>query len=275
MNVKKQYPLLIGLTLVGVLLASSCAPSKSTALGGLEDLNEWDLVVIGNWWASGPGELTGGHSAAELYAAHIHNDLGVTVNVQDRTAASVTATRALDALRNPEDDSSLNLRGWPDFVREAEVVVFAAGPEDLTSDDPWIWQCADLPVDAVDCSPETLETFAADLGAIYEEILRLREGSPTIIRTFEHFAQNPDDWREAGVDDECTRCYEKINAVIRQTAKEHGIPVAPLHDVFNGPNHDQDPREAGYMVHTWKLSEAGRQAIADQLRELGYEPVNQ
>jgi hypothetical protein len=48
MNVKKQYPLLIGLTLAGVLLGSSCAPSKSTALGGLEDLNELDSPTCGS-----------------------------------------------------------------------------------------------------------------------------------------------------------------------------------------------------------------------------------
>jgi hypothetical protein len=78
------------------------------------------------------------------------------------------------------------------------------------------------------------------------------------------------------VEDECTRCWEKMNADIRQTAEEHGVPVAPSYDVINGPNHDQDPSEAGYvMPHTFRVAEAGAQAIADQLRDLGYEPVNQ
>ena len=279
MNVKKQYPLLIGLTLVGVLLASSCAPSKSTALGGLEDLDEWDLVFIGDGITLGDPGSAGGHNAAELYAAQIEDDLGVTVNVEVKGQSStyVSARRVLDALRDPGHDANLAFRGWPNLVRESEVVLLAASPEDLTSDASSLFrQCVHPSYEAVDCAPEALEAFAADMDAIYEEILRLRKGSPTIIRTLELFVPHLANWREAGVEDECTRCWEKMNAVIRQTAEEHGVPVAPSYDVINGPNHDQDPRDAGYvMPHTFGVTEAGAQAIADQLRDLGYKPVNQ
>jgi hypothetical protein len=270
MNVKRLYLLLIGLTLAGVLLASSCAPSKSPALGGLD---EWNLVVIGESVAAGLGEQG---TAAALYAAHIGNDMGVRVNVEERTAELMTARQALGALRDPEYGENLTLRRWPDLVSDAEVVVLAVGPEDLTSGTgSWINQCA-VPVPLVDCSTETLEAFAADLDAIYEEILRLRNGSPTIVRTLEYFAPHLTSWREGGVEDECTRCYEKMNAVIRQTAEEHGVPVAPMYEIMNGPNHDQDPREAGYVIpNSVRLTKAGLQAIADQLRDLGYEPVNQ
>jgi hypothetical protein len=236
---------------------------------------EWDLVAIGDETAHGVGEFAGTTSSAELYAAHIENDLGVTVNVHDRTVPYVTARRALDALLNRGDDRSLALQGWPDLVREAEVVIFSAGPGDVASETGPILQCQDLVYDIIDCSPETLEAFAADLDGIYEEILRLREGSPTIVRTVEYHAWSPDDWREAGFEDECNQCLDNLNAVIRRTAEQHGVPVAPMHAVINGPNHDQDPREAGYTGETGRLTEAGLQAIADQLRQLGYAPVTQ
>jgi lysophospholipase L1-like esterase len=45
-----------------------------------------------------------------------------------------------------------------------------------------------------------------------------------------------------------------------------------VYDAFNGPNHDQDPRDKGYIgsdgMHT---NETGQDIIADLLRELGYE----
>jgi hypothetical protein len=236
---------------------------------------EWDLVVIGDEMALGVGAKAGATSSAELYAAHIENDLGVTVNVHDRAVPYVTARRALDALLNPEDDRSLALQGWPDLVREAEAVLFSAGPGDVDSRTGPILQCQDLGVDTIECSPETLEAFAADLDGIYEEIIRLRDGSPTIVRTVEYHAWSPDDWREAGFEDQCKQCLDNLNAVIRLIAEQHGVPVAPVYAAINGPDHDQDPREAGYTGETGRLTEAGLQAIADQLRELGYAPVTQ
>ena len=53
------------------------------------------------------------------------------------------------------------------------------------------------------------------------------------------------------------------------------MPVARVFEAFNGPEHDQDPRDKGYIggdgVHTTAL---GRQVIADCLRELDYGFVN-
>jgi len=47
-----------------------------------------------------------------------------------------------------------------------------------------------------------------------------------------------------------------------------------VYDAFNGPNHDEDPREKGYIgpdgEHT---NEEGRKIIAKLFHELGYEPV--
>jgi hypothetical protein len=271
MNGKRRLLLLVALMLVGVVLASSCVPSASTAGSGLDDLDEWDMVVVGDHLTGGVVASADGQSAAELYAALIESELGVTVKVEERTPSFVTARRALGALRNQEDDASLELRGWPDLVREAEVVVFSASPEHPTlGEGSWVWQCEN-----VDCSSESLDGFATALDAIFKEILQLRDGSPTIIRTVEYYARNPAVWKERGIEDHCTQCYEQMNAVIRQAAKENGVLVAPLADAFNGPNHDKDPVEAGLVVGGWRLTEAGAQLMAEQLRELGYDPVTQ
>ena len=53
-----------------------------------------------------------------------------------------------------------------------------------------------------------------------------------------------------------------------------GRPLVSVHDLFNGPEHDEDPREKGYIgsdgIHT---SAEGRAAIADALAAVGYYPT--
>jgi lysophospholipase L1-like esterase len=57
-------------------------------------------------------------------------------------------------------------------------------------------------------------------------------------------------------------------------AAEFDVPVAPVFDTFNGPNHDEDPRDKGYIsVDGAHPSGEGAKAIAELLRDLGYEPT--
>jgi lysophospholipase L1-like esterase len=67
---------------------------------------------------------------------------------------------------------------------------------------------------------------------------------------------------------------EIFNSIVQQAADGFNIPTVSVFDAFNGPDHDEDPREKGYIgpdgVHT---SVEGRQLIADLLSEAGYEPI--
>ena len=86
------------------------------------------------------------------------------------------------------------------------------------------------------------------------------------------------EWQERGAYDECWSCWEAINEVIHEVATEHNIPVAPVYSTFNGPDHDQDAMDSGYVEtegsdrNAGSVNEAGRDVIADLLQELGYEP---
>jgi lysophospholipase L1-like esterase len=43
---------------------------------------------------------------------------------------------------------------------------------------------------------------------------------------------------------------------------------------FNGPNHDEDPKDKGYILPDGEHpSEAGAQVIAEAFRKLGYVPI--
>ena len=68
-----------------------------------------------------------------------------------------------------------------------------------------------------------------------------------------------------------------------EAATEHGSTFVSLYDLFNGPNHDLDPLESGYIGPTdidsyvpwYRATEAGSELIAERLAEEGFEPTPQ
>ncbi len=69
--------------------------------------------------------------------------------------------------------------------------------------------------------------------------------------------------------------WEAFSQAIREAAAEFGVPTASMFDAFNGPNHDEDPREKGFIgsdkQHT---TDEGKAAMVEVLHALGYDPVN-
>ncbi|MFC2031031.1 hypothetical protein ACFLWA_09915 [Chloroflexota bacterium] len=154
-------------------------------------------------------------------------------------------------------------------------MTFAAMPMDRFG-----WLCITEEKPDFDCSPASLAAFEEDYRAIIEEIASLRGGSETIVRTMDLFMPFYAEWRERGIYDECWRCWEAVNEIIQQVAAEYGIPIAPVYDTFNGPGHDEDPKDKGYVITEGAgagvmgdVNETGRAVIAGLFRELGYEPM--
>jgi hypothetical protein len=220
---------------------------------------KWDLVIFGDSSAFGFGVY---------YAAYIEEDLGVKVRIHERADGGQTVWGLLSKLCDDEE-----LR---ELVSEAEVVTFIGNPrESISETNPWDYVCSGAGYYVVNCSLVTFEKYIADIEAIIEEILSLRDGSPTIIRAMDCYNPNVRWHKEYGVYEECKQCIENTNEAIHQAAAAYNIPVARVHDAFNGPNHDEDPIDKGYLgsdgMHT---SEEGKKIIAKLFRELGYEPVN-
>lgn len=69
-------------------------------------------------------------------------------------------------------------------------------------------------------------------------------------------------------------CLETDAQAVGMVASQFHIPFAPVLDVFNSPGHNQEPQDLGFIgedgVHA---SQVGAQAIADQIWELGIEPI--
>jgi lysophospholipase L1-like esterase len=105
-------------------------------------------------------------------------------------------------------------------------------------------------------------------------MLTLRNGRPTIIRAVDFYNPLISIHRAHNTEVECTQCFEIFNSAVRQAAEEYHIPLISVYDAFNGSNHDEDPREKGYIgsdgVHA---SEQGQQVIAGLLSEAGYKPI--
>jgi hypothetical protein len=240
------------------------AGNYSVAIGELTGTftvrrKEWDLVIFGSSQAWGIGEL---------YAAYIEEDLGVKVTVHDEIAGSQTAYGLLKNLRELE-----RLR---ELVSEAEVVTFQGShTASISETNPFDYDCAFAwEFYVVNCSIETFDKYIADLEAIIEEILSLRDGSPTIIRAMDYYCPIYSEFKEQGIYEECSQCWENSNIAIHQAAAAYNVPVARVYDAFNGPNHDEDPHDKGYLLIDGHTNEQGQKVIARLFHELGYEPVN-
>ena len=248
-------------------------PTATSTTKAPEEIKEWDYVVFGDSTAWG---------FPRYYASYMEKDLGVKVTIYDKTVGGLSAADILGRLRIDESLRKL--------VSEAEVVTLIGNPNLSMGDTPeslekyiewqeqpsWDEDCTDndsyrLPGD---CSPEIFESYIENIKGIIEEILSLRNGMPTIIRAMDYYMPLYSEWKEWGIQEECTCCWENFNNAIHQAAAAYNVPVARVYDAFNGPNHDEDPREKGYIgpdgVH---VSEAGQKVIADLMQKLGYKPV--
>jgi len=234
-------------------------PTEETDVG-------WTLVVIGD---SSLWEL------GKAFEAQIESDVGVEVRLEDFALPSLSAGQVLEVLRTGSSDN-YRLLDLPDALREADVVVMFTNP--MQSVDPEMPHDLALCFESVfpeSCGPETLETWISDLIAIWDEILELREGQPTVLRATDLYNPLVVPWQEAGVFEACTACWENISYAARTAAGARNIPFLSRLDAFNGPAHDEDPRVKGFIVGDGEHpSELAGRYTAELLSQMGYEPLH-
>jgi lysophospholipase L1-like esterase len=113
------------------------------------------------------------------------------------------------------------------------------------------------------------------LSSIYGLIFDLRDGEPTIVRAMDMYNPTIADWREAGIETECTAAWEVFSQTIRDAASEYGVPTGSMFNAFNGDDHSEDPREKSFIgpdkMHT---TDEGKAAMVEVLHALGYDPVS-
>jgi hypothetical protein len=248
MNTKTLPSQMMGLIL-GLLLAVACGTPQTTA--PKIEAKEWNLVVLGDSTSMGFGQY---------YAAAIEADMGVKVTLNDLWRGGLTTEQLLDDLRTFDV--------YRKAVKDAEVITVIANPADHIG-----WAIVGEG-DQYDCSPKALAGYKVDLDAIVKEIFALRKGKPTLIRTYDFYNPVYSEWKKMGKYEEYKRCWEAISTTIHEAAAAHKIPIAEVYAAFNGPNHDEDAMDKGYIQADGEHpSEAGAKVIAEAFRKLGYVPI--
>jgi hypothetical protein len=250
-----SLPLVASLALVLLLLAS-CSESADQ----LDTSEPWDLVWITDSMGAG---------VAEAWADRIEEAEGVEVRMHNHTTDLLSLVQVRDWLN---DRAVLR-----DEVADTEIIVVYGNP--LKSG---------IPMDTGTCvstsptprDPPHLYT-AADLAPygdvlrdIYDLVFELRAGQPTVIRAFDEFNGMLADWREAGIEEECTAAWESQSEALREAADEYKVAFASFYGEFNGVDYDEDAREKGYIASDGRhASPEGVLAQAEVLHALGYDPI--
>jgi hypothetical protein len=242
---------------------SSSVPSESAQMPQAR----WQLVVIGDSSLWGLGEA---------FASRIESDVGVQVVLGDFALPSPSARTVLKAILAEEPPTTHLAKELADALRQAEVVVMFVNP--LGSIDPQkplnLASCF-ASREPASCSPETFEQYSANLKAIWAKILELRGGQPTILRATDVYNPFVSPWKEAGVFEDCTKCWENMSHAARLAAEAYNIPFLSRYDAFNGTGHSEDPREKGYIRSDGEHpTELASQFTADLLFQMGYDPVS-
>ena len=268
-------------------ILTACKP-KPSASQPFPDLKEWDLLIISNSTNWGVGQF---------YAKLIEADMKVKVNLHDCWHDALSIGETLKTLQNGGYLSShvgdlSCLQPWSELVKEAEVMVLTGNHLDsYPSDGSWnipnsFNQCyyggyegknlqpgfeayKDTMLNT--CAPETFYTYKAQWEAVLDEIDKIREGRPLILRMTTEYIPIHSDWLKYGVDAVCTICFGYSPEIIRQVAEAHGVPLADTMLALSGKYKLSDP-PAEYIgpdgIHP---SDAGAQFIASLLQQTGYE----
>jgi hypothetical protein len=242
--------------------ADVAATQAASTEGPSDDSEVWDLLYV---------QDSHGFGVAELLGEHLEDALGVKVELHDKAIGHLAAVTVLKRIRGESPDD------WSGLVRDAEVIVLFGNPEGsgITSD---IRTCISGSTrdreSPVRYAEEDWQPYRDVLDQIYAEIWRIRSGEPVVLRAVDFINPAISAWREAGIEPECTAALEAMNRTIRAAAEANAATVVSTYNVFNGVNHDEDPREKGWIgsdgIH---LNEAGMKAIADAIAAAGFEPT--
>ncbi len=204
----------------------------------------WDYVALGDSLAAGVGARRG---YVDRYAEHLRSDTGTRIEVVNMGRSGQTSSQLLYTLRH---DPSVRRA-----IGGAEVVTFNIGINDLghASRDYENGTCSGAHNEG--CLREAVEMVKGNWEAIIGEILALRSTEEAIIRTA-GLGYTP------RVDGVFEPYLAEVNRHIAAEAAAESIPYVEVHLGEEGMSPDGvHPNDHGYEV------------IADELRELGYEPL--
>lgn len=254
------------------------APAGATpALAASPTIEPMSVVWISN--------STGSGGVPEAYGRRIEADLGVRASVESAWTPNVSIVRILEALDGANGgfiqsggSGRVNL---PDLVRAADVIVASGNP--IRSDSPGHPQGAGCsvyfeaspscePVTA--CGPETWQQYEANIVAVIDQIFKIREGRPVILRTHDYYLPwGPlATWQACDCVDACVACWGEWSDAIHRAGAARSVPVAGYLEAFSGSAGDE-PLPSAWTRDDVHPSEVGAEALAGVMADLGYDLV--
>ena len=291
----RQIPIPVALVLIAAVTgcgssesdSSSTSATTSTQIAtktevGLPSPGEpWDVLFLASRYEVATADVV------SQYGQLAEESLGVDVRVPDLTGQSETAWEALQQIRN------VAFPGWAEEVAESEIIILVAYPQGSDEGGPTQideerekckrpGQDTEPPDSGAVATTEFWEPYRALLDQIYDEIWRLREGTPTVLvaaDVYDGFLANQ---RSVGIEEECRAWFEAWSKATRETAEAHGAKWVSLYDLLNGPNHDIVPSEMGWTgpsegqptISIRQLNDIGSVMVADALAAVGFEPTD-
>jgi lysophospholipase L1-like esterase len=193
---------------------------------------------------------------------HFEADLGVEVRTTNLAVPGWTSSDLLMAIRG--------IGEFREAIRNADILTFEIGGNDLLAARRQFLsgQCGGS--DGLGCLRTTVETFRANWTAIVQEIVSLRAGRISGVRTMDVYNPFVDIQIATGTQRLLKPFLEQVNDHIAQTALASNVPVARVYRAFNGPTGDEDALAKGLLapdrIHP---SDAGHRLIAELFRQLG------
>jgi lysophospholipase L1-like esterase len=251
---------LIVLTAFVAMLLASCGGSGSNSGSGG---GHWQYTAMGDSLAVG---VLANKGYVPRYSDDITSDTGVQVTRIDLGQNGAHSGDLLNSLKNDPN--------FRNSISSSQVVTWDIGGDDLLHAVGQFRSGTCGGADNQNCLRAAVATFMPNWDAIVQQILAIRSQSNTIIRTMDVYNPFVTELMVAGSFNTIEPYLDQVNAHIAASAAANNIPMAKVHEAFNGPNGDQDPIAKGFIaIDGIHPNDNGHKAIADQLRALGYSPL--
>jgi lysophospholipase L1-like esterase len=224
----------------------------------------WQYAAMGDSLAAGALAQEG---YVPRYATYVNIDTGSNVTTLNMGIPGWHSGDLLNALQNDPI--------FRNQVSGAELVTWDIGGNDLANAHDRFVQKTCGGLDNQDCLRSAVSTFEPNWDAIVAEVLKLRDPSKTILRTMDIYNPYVASDMKAGIFTITEPYLDEVNSHIHANAQANGIPVAAVHQAFNGADGTQDPGTLGLIAGDgFHPNDAGHKVIADQLRTLAYAPLH-
>ena len=237
----------------------------------------WDYAAFGDSFATGYLAVSG---YVPRYQTYLQADNGVSVTLANLGQNGWTSGQLLTALTTKATFQSA--------LENADVVTWDIGTNDFKNARLSYQRGKCGGKDNQDCLRVAVTTFTSNWDAIVGQVLMRRPQTTTIIRTMDLFypwvaqdmaTNTTPDTKEPGAahgDDFAVLNFylNQINAHIAANTAAYGIPLAHVHDAFNGTSGTEDPVAKGLIASDGlHPDDAGHEVIAQAFRALGYVPL--